>query len=130
MSTVILSILGSAGVFSLVQFLITRHDNKHGILEKIRAEIESVKSEIEAMKEERREDRATNARRRILNASDEIRHGVPHSKEWWEQILQDIDEYEKYCDAHEGYRNNRAIMAVENLKKVYSDRLSKNDFLH
>lgn len=36
-------------------------------------------------------------RYRILRFDDEIRHKIRHSKEHFDQILEDIDKYEKYC---------------------------------
>ena len=40
-----------------------------------------------------------------------------------------IDAYEKYCDAHPEYPNNRAILAIENIREIYMERLKKRDFL-
>ena len=118
----ICAILGSAGCFSLIQFLITRRDKKNTILE-------DIKKELDEIKEERRRDRALDSRRRILGASDEILHGVKHSKEWWEQTLQDIDDYEKYCGTHTGFKNSKAEFAIISLRETYKERQINNDFL-
>lgn len=120
--TIICAVLGSAGAFGLIEFLIRRHDNRTGL-------IVSIKKEIDEMKAEREKDRATDARRRILNASDEILHGVIHSREWWEQVLQDIDDYEVYCRSHEKYENNRAKIAIKSLADCYAERRERHDFL-
>ena len=45
------------------------------------------------------------------------------------EILADIDSYEKYCDTHPDYPNNRAGLAIENIKENYKERLKKHDFL-
>ena len=37
--------------------------------------------------------------------------------------------YEKYCDTHPDYENNRATHAVAHIKRVYDERLIKHDFL-
>ena len=46
-------------------------------------------------KDEEREAKA--ARRRILRADDELRMDVKHSKDFFEDILRDIDFYETYA---------------------------------
>ena len=40
-----------------------------------------------------------------------------------------IDYYERYCDEHKGYKNNRASHAIANISRVYDDRLREHDFL-
>ncbi len=37
--------------------------------------------------------------------------------------------YENYCHDHRQYKNNRAGCAIENIKRVYMERLQKHDFL-
>ena len=51
------------------------------------------------------ESEATDARYRILRFDDEIRHHVKHTEEHFNQIMDDIDEYERYCSAHPNYKN-------------------------
>ena len=75
------------------------------------------------------EDRATNARIRILRFSDEVRHGVLHSKESFDQVNLDIDTYHRYCEDHPEYKNNRAVMAIANIQRVYAKCLENNGFL-
>ena len=41
----------------------------------------------------------------------------------------ELDFYEQYCESHPDYKNNRAVHAVANIKRVYDDRLIKHDFL-
>ena len=54
---------------------------------------------------------------------------IPHTQEDFIEILHEIDLYEKYCDTHPEYENNRATHAVANIKRVYDERLVKHDFL-
>ena len=46
------------------------------------------------------EERARQARQRILRFSDEILFEKGHSKEHYDEILEDIDKYEAYCKEH------------------------------
>lgn len=120
---IILAIIGSGAMFAFVEFLIRRHDAKKGVLASIQTDLTHLKNEFA-------ENKATNARRRILNASDAILNtSVKHSKEWFDQLIDDIDEYEKYCDAHASYKNGKTVSAAANIKRIYNKALETNDFL-
>lgn len=68
-------------------------------------------------------------RTRILHFNNELLREIDHTKEEFIEALADIDEYEQYCKDHPNYKNNRAVHAVANIKRVYDDRLEKHDFL-
>ena len=91
--------------------------------------IDALRNEIETLRGEITEDRATNARIRILSFSDEVQRNIRHSKESFDQINSDIDTYRRYCDKHPDYKNNRAVMAIANIERVYADCMRENDFL-
>lgn len=68
-------------------------------------------------------------RSRILRFNNELLRDIPHTKEEFIDVLADIDFYERYCDTHKDYKNNRAVHAIANISRVYDDRLQKHDFL-
>ena len=68
-------------------------------------------------------------RARILRFGDELRLGVDHSQENYTQILNDIQDYENYCNAHKDFPNGRTVMTVAKIKEEYTHRMGKNDFL-
>lgn len=68
-------------------------------------------------------------RTKILRFNNELLRDIDHTKEEFIEVLADIDEYERYCKEHPAYKNNRAIHAIHNIKRVYDDRLEKHDFL-
>lgn len=75
------------------------------------------------------EGEATDSRYRILRFNDEILHDEKHTKEHFDQILDDITRYEKYCDEHPEYENNKAVLAIENIERVYKKCSDENLFL-
>lgn len=75
------------------------------------------------------ERNAISCRVRILQFGDEVRRGMRHSQENFDQILSDIDDYERYCDAHPDFKNNKTVATKEKILKVYSERMDENDFL-
>lgn len=52
-----------------------------------------------------------------------------HTKEHFDQILDDVTRYEKFCAEHPEYENNKAVMAIENIKRVYQKCSNDNTFL-
>lgn len=127
--TVIVAVLGSTGLSTLVTFLIARKDKQKDSNNEVLQKIASLSNKIDRLEERIEEDYATQARIRILSFSDEVRHGVLHSKESFDQVNSDIDAYRSYCHAHPLYENNRSVMAIANIEATYAERLKKNDFL-
>ena len=75
------------------------------------------------------ERNADSYRTRILQFNNELLREILHTREDFIEILAVIDDYESYCRDHREYKNNRAVCAIENIKRVYMERLQKHDFL-
>ena len=91
--------------------------------------VDNLSAELADHKAKSAERDATQCRARILRFGDEILHGIPHSKEHYEQILIDIDSYEEYCDDHQEYKNNVAVATITHVKKMYQKHLEEDSFL-
>lgn len=85
--------------------------------------------EIERKVGKLEESDAIDCRFRILTFADEIRRKQRHSKETFDQVLMDIDAYERYCDGHADFKNHKTVAAKAKILEVYSDCIDKNDFL-
>lgn len=72
---------------------------------------------------------ADGSRTRILHFNNELLRELRHTKEEFIEVLAEIDAYEKYCREHPDYPNNRAVLAIENIRETYKRRLDKHDFL-
>ena len=68
-------------------------------------------------------------RTRILRFNDELIRGVHHTKEHFDDILDDITEYTRYCEEHRDFKNEKAVEAIANVKRVYRDCERFNAFL-
>lgn len=68
-------------------------------------------------------------RARILQFNNELLRDIPHTREDFIEVLEEIDFYEKFCEAHPDYKNNRCTHAIANISRVYDARLQKHDFL-
>ena len=74
-------------------------------------------------------ERVRFARQRILRFNDEILCGQRHSKEHFDETLDDITKYEHYCNTHKDYKNDKAALAIKTIRKVYEECLETHDFL-
>ena len=68
-------------------------------------------------------------RTRILRFNTECLRHQRHTREDFIDILAEIDEYERYCQAHPEYKNQRCVHAVKNIGRVYDTLLETGDFL-
>lgn len=90
---------------------------------------DTLEKKVNSMENANNERNAINCRIRILQFGDEIRRGTKHSKESFDQILSDIDNYDRYCDTHKDFKNNKTVATQAKILKTYSARLDNNDFL-
>lgn len=73
-------------------------------------------------------NQARTFRARILRFNGEIKREIHHDEEEFNDILEAIDGYENFCKANPGYPNNKAVLAIENIKDIYKKAYNKNDF--
>lgn len=92
-------------------------------------EIKESRQDIKDLKDVCDERDATLNRTHILHFNDEILHQKEHTKEHFDQILEDIDNYEEYCRTHENYKNNKAVCAIDNIKRTYTKCMERDSFL-
>lgn len=104
-------------------------DNLKGSIDDLGNRFDEVKEMIYDLKKENSEDRATDCRYRILRFNDEILHDIKHTKEHFDQVLEDITDYEKYCKEHPDYKNNKAVFAISNIEKTYQKCSEDGTFL-
>ena len=119
---VVVAVLASSGLWGLVQFLVNRKDKTAEKIDKIMEVVLEVSERVD-------NNSATNARTRILRFDDELINGVHHSKEYFQQTLEEIDTYEQYCTKHPNYKNNACILAIEHIRRVYIRLLDEGGFI-
>ena len=95
----------------------------------VHKELGEIKTNVNNLKETNDERYAVQCRIRILRFNDELIGDKNHSKDYYDQTLMDIDEYERYCNEHPDFRNNMTQFAIENIKISYSKCLQEHKFL-
>lgn len=98
-------------------------------INKMKSQIQDIDTRTNNMQYEARERDAVSCRTRILRFGDELLHDIHHSKEHFDQILMDINEYEIYCDTHPNFKNNQAVMTIKHIKAVYAECMKDRDFI-
>ena len=91
--------------------------------------LKKLEAKVDAIEAADGERDAVNARVRILRFGDEVLHGVEHSKEHFDQTLQDITHYNEYCKAHPAFQNEMTVLTAQQIKRAYMNRWEKHDFL-
>lgn len=134
--TAVIASLGAAliaAAVSIVSLCLQRKwkkdDQSAGKLDAISTEVQSVKNTLTAHIESDAEADAKQARRRIIDFSDECRRGTRHSEEHFDNVLEDIDAYEKYCAAHPQFENRKAVQSIRFIVEIYDECKRKNDFI-
>lgn len=92
-------------------------------------DIDELKKALDDHIKENEESQARQARIRILRFYDEVCEGKRHSENHFEDILDDIDGYEGFCESHPRFKNNRGKTACEYIKEVYKKVKADHGFL-
>lgn len=86
--------------------------------------------QIKEIKDDLNKTKAEDARNRILRFGDEIKSKqIRHSEEYYNQILSDITDYERYCHEHPNFKNERTIATEKIIRGEYEEHIRNNDFL-
>jgi hypothetical protein len=94
----------------------------------LKDDIKAVKADIEGVKAADAERDAKAARARILQFGDELIENEWHTKEHFDDVLQDIDDYEAYCRDHADFKNNRTHATTQYILEVYHRCLKEHRF--
>ena len=93
------------------------------------AKVEALEQKVDKMERTNAEQNAEERRVRILRFGDEILHDVKHSKEHFDNILQDIAVYEQYCREHKEFENGRTVLTIEKIEHTYKKCFDDHSFL-
>ena len=120
--TILCSLIASSGFWAFLSNIIQKPH-----IDAILEEIARVDASVRELKADNEENKADMSRVRILRFDDELNNGIKHSQEYFNQILADIDSYEKYCSDHPNYKNARTIEATKHIIETY--RICRDEHL-
>lgn len=113
----------------IIPTIISNRKKTDATLKQTQDSIAAMQRTLDAHIKEDDDERARSQRYRILMFYDEMCENKSHSESHFEDILEDIDEYEKYCDLHPGFKNNRGKVAMEYITEVYKKLKKSGGFL-
>ena len=128
----LIGVLGAgigSGIMAILHAALQRKWKKADQQDIILAKLDKIDARMDRMEAEAEEREAKLARIRILRFGDECSHDVRHSREHFEQVIEDVDAYETYCRDHPDFKNNKAVLTIRLIKDTYQRRLENNDFL-
>lgn len=124
-----LGIILGGSFLAFIEFLINRHDKRNDKLNTILEKITSLEKKVDELDTKNDEQNAISARIRILRFADDLMEGRERSKESYDQCLEDIDTYEKFCASHHEFQNGKTVATIAYIRSVYAKRLEKHDFI-
>ena len=139
-ATEIIATLGSSGIIivilSLVKIKPLEISVWHWLARKIGrafngetlAYVQSIQTTLDEHLEQHAATKAETNRQRILRFADEVYEGKHHSKDSFDDIMDIMHEYDKYCELHKDFRNGRTKAAAEIIDKTYQDVFVNHKF--
>lgn len=94
----------------------------------IEEKLDNISEKVGKLEEESKEDKALTARTNILRFADELYRDIRHEKEYFDNVLEDIDSYEQYCADHPNFKNNRTVMSTTLIKDTYHKLFEEHKF--
>jgi len=126
--TIIVAIISAAVTLggTIITIITTAISNRRKTI----LRIDDVDKKLDSHIQEEEWANAKQCRTRILRFNDEICRGVKFSENHFEDILEDIDAYEAFCEKHKNdYHNGKGKLAMDNIKETYKRDKLNNDFL-
>lgn len=115
-----------SGIFTLIPTLIAIFQSAKKNREKINNKIDAIDKKLDNHIKEDEWGNMKQVRSRILRFSNDVCRGESFSEEYWNNILDNIDDYEQYCKAHSDFLNNKGELAIKFIKEEYLE-VKKND---
>lgn len=135
LQTIIVALIGG-GFVGFIEFLIRRHDAKRDknsevlkAIKEVDEKVTSLEKKIEDIDYKVDRSEAVMCRARILRFNKELIRKEKHTHEEFGQCLEDCDKYEKFCSENPDFKNNKAVLSIENIKRCYSRCEEDGDFL-
>lgn len=125
----LMTLLIGGGLLAFIQWAGDKVLDMLGKKSKTVKAIEGLTAKVDKIQYTIDEREAVLSRTHILRFNDELYNGIAHSKEYFDQTLEDITTYDKFCESHPEFKNARTVMAVENIKDTYKRLHDEHKFL-
>lgn len=116
-------------LFGIIPTIISNRKKTEETIKATTTSIAALQKSLDEHIKEDEDEKARSQRYRILRFYDELCEGKNHSESHFEDIIDDIDDYEAYCRKHPEFRNNRGEIAMNHIKSVFDKVKAKGGFL-
>lgn len=125
--TLATALFGSSVIVTLLNRIFAKQDKRQNKQDTIIKSITDLSNKLDKHIYAEEEYKATRCRTRILKFADELRRGIKHSEESFNDILGDIDDYLVYCQTHEDtFLNSKADAAIRYIEEIH-DRIIRGE---
>lgn len=114
---------------AIIMAIISNRKKTQESIKETNDKVDALDKKLSGHIKENEDDNAKQIRARILNFYDEICEKKKHSESHYDDILDDIDEYERYVVAHPDFKNNRGEVAMSYIREVYHVQKETGGFL-
>ena len=87
--------------------------------EELKTDINALDQKMVRIDEKVDRNEAMRARTQILRFDSEMYEGRFHTKEHFDEILDQCDLYNHYCEQHPEFKNQRTVSAQRHINKIY-----------
>ena len=101
---------------------------RKAIVGDVEAKMDRLSEKVDRLEERVEEDQAKQARTHILRFASELYENRTHSQEYFQEILDEIKAYTKYCDDHPRFLNGRTEQACKQIKEVHDHLWGEHRF--
>lgn len=115
----VIAIVGSGGFTALVTALIGARQRKKDKDDAVMKELRTIAKSVDEQKNATEERFIRLDRSAIIKFADEISRKLEHSSEAFDDILEAIDRYDKYCKAHDDFKNSKTTISAKLIKETY-----------
>ena len=110
------------------QVLLTELGSMKKGIKDLKSDLDDLREDYDKLREDTEKRNIIHVRVRILRFGEEVKNGVDHSKESYDQALEDIDTYEKYCASHPKFVNNKTARTKKLIIASYDKHMENGDF--
>lgn len=119
---IVVAVFASTGFWS---WLSQRKSSNKDLMEAIKA----LSDKVDGLDYKVDQNEAISSRARLLRFNKELIKKEQHTQEEFDQCLEDCDKYERFCEAHPGFKNNKAALSIANIERCYKVCQEEGDFL-
>ena len=124
----VIAIVGSGGFTALVTALIGARQRKKDKDDAVMKKLDSISKAVDDQKNATEERFIRLDRSAIIKFADEISRKLEHSSEAFDDILEAIDRYDKYCNNHSDFKNSKTTLSAKLIKDTYERCRSEHKF--